>query len=85
MFDAGGSGGAASGATTAPASLGALTGVLERAIDGLLAVDSDGVSDAELAEAMLALRRERLEFTVDGAQRVRKLLQLPASLADLRA
>ena len=36
-------------------------------------------------QVLLALRRERLEFTVDGAQRVRKLLQLPAGLADLRA
>jgi hypothetical protein len=36
-------------------------------------------------QVLPALRLERLEFTVDGAQRLRKLLQLPAGLADLRA
>ncbi|HEU0171420.1 MAG TPA: hypothetical protein VFR26_08220, partial [Acidimicrobiales bacterium] len=68
MFDAGGSGGVASGATTAPAAVDALTGVLARAIDGLLDVDPDGLSDAELAEAMLALRREQARLAAVVAE-----------------
>src|SRR5687767_7076533 len=54
MFDTGGSGG-----TMAAASFDALVAGLSRAIDGLLAVDPDCVSDGELAEAMLSLRREQ--------------------------
>jgi Domain of unknown function (DUF222) len=64
MFDAGGSGGATATAT----SLGALTGALERAIDGLLAVDPDGLADTELAEAMLALRREQARLAAVVAE-----------------
>jgi hypothetical protein len=62
MFDAGGSGGAA------VASVGALTGALARAIDGLLDVEPDGVSDAELAEAMLSLRREQARLAAVVAE-----------------
>ena len=36
-------------------------------------------------QVLPALRLERFEFTVDAAQLLRKLLQLPAGLADLRA
>jgi Domain of unknown function (DUF222) len=68
VFESGGSGGAASGTTTAPASLGALTGALARAIDGLLAVDPDGVADAELAAAMLGLRREQARLAAVVAE-----------------
>ena len=60
------SGGAASGATVA--SLDALTGALARAIDGLLAVDPDGVADGELAEAMLSLRREQARLAAVVAE-----------------
>jgi hypothetical protein len=62
MFDAGGSGGATA------TSVGALTGALARAIDDLLAVDPDGVSDAELAEAMLSLRRQQARLAAVVAE-----------------
>ena len=54
MFGSGGSGGAA-----AAPSLDGLSGALGRVIDGLLDVDPDCVADAELAHAMLGLRRQQ--------------------------
>jgi Domain of unknown function (DUF222) len=68
MFDTGGTGSAPSETTTAPASLGAQTGALAQAIDGLLAVDPDGVADAELAAAMLGLRREQARLAAVVAE-----------------
>jgi hypothetical protein len=66
MFESGGFGGSATGTVAAtpagaPADASAASGDggLARAIDALLAVDPDGVSDGELAASMLALRREQ--------------------------
>jgi len=55
MFESGGSGGAA----TTAATVGSLTEGLARAIDDLLDVDPASITDGELAEAMVALRREQ--------------------------
>jgi hypothetical protein len=63
VFESAGSGGA-----TATASFDALVEGLARAIDGLLAVEPDFVSDAELAEAMLSLRREQARLAAVVAE-----------------
>ena len=68
MFGLDGSGDVASGPATAPRSLRALTAGLARAIDGLVDADTEGVSDSEVAEAMLGLRREQARLAAVVAE-----------------
>ena len=66
MFESAGYGGEAATATTS--SVGALTSSLARVIDELLDAGTDDMLDADLSEAMLALRRQQARLAAVVAE-----------------